>query len=80
MDAFSQLLILGQSPAMIASLIFGSAEYRTDLVESYYQTLLGRQADPGGLAFFLQQLGSGTTSEQALAMILGSQEAFNNRT
>jgi len=79
MDAFSQLLVLGQSPGTIADLVFGSAEYQTDLVESYYQTLLGRQADPGGLAFFLQKLGSGTTSEQALAMLLGSQEAFDNR-
>jgi hypothetical protein len=65
--------------AQMATIIFNSLEYQTDLVESLYRADLGRAADPAGLAFWISQLRSGTTDEAVQANILGSGEAFLNR-
>jgi hypothetical protein len=63
----------------MAMIIFSSSEYQTDLVQSFYKADLGRTADPSGLGFWISQLQSGQTDEQVQAGILGSGEAFSNR-
>jgi hypothetical protein len=67
------------SRAQVAAAIFGSAEYRNDLVEYYYQEFLGRNADPGGLAAWQAQLKAGLTDGQLIAALLGSGEGFAKR-
>jgi hypothetical protein len=77
---FLQALDSGSATrAQIATVIFSSAEYRSDLVQSFYQKDLGRAADASGLAFWPLTLRSGTTDEAVQASILGSGEAFSNR-
>jgi len=76
--AFTQALAAGVSRQAVATAIFGSAEYRQDLVESYYETYLGRQADNGGLTTFTTMLAQGGSNQAVVAAILGSQEYFQN--
>jgi hypothetical protein len=47
-----------------------------DLVQAFYQHFLHRQADPGGLQNFVNDLGSGTTEEQVQETIVTSPEYF----
>jgi len=48
------------------------------LVEHFYRRLLGRAADPAGIAFWQQQLGSGAaTAAQAAAALLAADEFQN---
>jgi hypothetical protein len=77
---FTQLLSGGQSRQAVATLIFGSQEYRNDLVLSDYQLFLNRQADQIGDAAFVLALQSGVTDQAVAAAILGSDEAFAKRT
>jgi hypothetical protein len=79
-DAFSQALADGATRSAVAALVFGSAEYQTNVIEADYEALLGRPVDQGSLALLLEELGSGTTEQQIVAAILGSPEAFHNRT
>jgi hypothetical protein len=51
-----------------------SDEYRTDLIQSYYQRFLNRAADPGGLKTFIGALQSGVSDEQVITAIVGSRE------
>jgi hypothetical protein len=60
----------------VARDITASAEYRDDLVDSYYSGFLGRPADPGGLSSWVGQLQSGATDESVQAAILGSSEYY----
>jgi len=78
--AFTQLLNSGQSRTAVATLIFGSNEYRNDLVLADYQLFLNRQADQIGDAAFVLALQSGATDQAVAAAILGSDEAFAKRT
>ncbi|HEV3004995.1 MAG TPA: PKD domain-containing protein, partial [Pirellulales bacterium] len=79
-EAFFSKLPLGDSNAraQVAAAIFASSEFLTDLVESDFETLLGRPADSQALNTFVQALGSGMDDEQLLAVILGSQEFAAN--
>jgi hypothetical protein len=54
--------------------IFATNEYRQDLVESYYQTYLHRNADPIGLNASVAALGNGVTNEMLIAVIVSSPE------
>jgi hypothetical protein len=56
MASFDQALGNGMSRQALAALIFASPEYRADLVEIDFQNYLGRQADPNGLAGFVNTL------------------------
>jgi hypothetical protein len=67
------------SRAQVAAAIFGSAEYRNDLVEYYYQEFLGRNVDPGSLVAWQAQLKAGMSDAQLVAALLGSGEAFAKR-
>ncbi|HEV3444279.1 MAG TPA: DUF4214 domain-containing protein [Gemmataceae bacterium] len=78
--AFTQALQAGLSRSAVAAVLFGSQEFRNDLVALDYQTDLGRNADPAGAAGFVLALNSGATDQAVLAAILGSPEAFARRT
>jgi len=60
----------------VASVIESSTEYRTNLIDQVYGSLLGRPADPAGKEAFLAFLQSGGTVLQMKAVILGSPEYF----
>jgi hypothetical protein len=58
--------------------ILGGVEYQTDLIQSSYQSILGRAADASGQAAFLQFLQAGGSREQLTALLVSSPE-FNAR-
>jgi len=80
LSMFSQALASGTSRSTVATMVFGSKEFQTNLVEADYAALLGRPADSGGLITFLNLLSSGPTDQTMVADILGSNEAFSKRT
>ena len=57
-------------------MLLGSPEFQQDLVQSYYQEFLGRNADPGGLGAFGALLQQGAPDEAVIAALLGSAEKF----
>jgi hypothetical protein len=59
--------------------ILASLEQDRDEVQGFYQWLLHRSEDLGGLQTFVQKLQGGTPSEQVVAAIAGSQEYFMTR-
>jgi autotransporter-associated beta strand protein len=73
-DGWTAALTAGASRAAVAAAIFGSLEYRQDLVQSLYPLFLRRAVDPSGLSFFSSALQTGTRDEQVNAIILGSDE------
>jgi hypothetical protein len=73
---FGRELSSGASRRDIASAIFGSGEYRHDLVQGYYHSILGRSAGHGGLTLFGDALAAGTRDEAVMADIFGSEEFF----
>src|SRR5262249_38115665 len=78
--ALTQQLIAGLSRGQLAAMVFGSAEYETNLVQAAFQALLGRDADPAGLPGFVTTLQQTHTSDPMLLTgLLGSEEAFGHR-
>jgi hypothetical protein len=67
------------SRGQVASLIFSSQEYLTDLVQFQYQGLLGRDADPAGLAGWIQFLQQGGTDQAMASFFLGLSESYAKR-
>jgi hypothetical protein len=74
--ALTQVLGSTGSRSVAASLVFGSNEHSRNLVESYYQTFLGRQADSGGLESCTNSLENGGSDQSVLGAILGSDEYY----
>ncbi len=79
LNAWQQVLG-SQTRTQVAAAVFGSTEYLSDLVTGDYQNLLGRQPDADGLSGFVASLQGKNTDQTVLAEILGSGEAFGNRT
>ncbi|HEV3339277.1 MAG TPA: TIGR03118 family protein, partial [Pirellulales bacterium] len=67
---------LNSSPgrAEVAAAVFASSEFLSDLIQSDFETFLGRPADPAALSAFEKALASGMSEQQLIALILGSQE------
>lgn len=65
--------------SLVVNSLLTSVEYRTLLVQSYYQTHLGRPADQGGLNFWINKLRAGVSDEQVLAGIISSDEYFQKQ-
>jgi Domain of unknown function (DUF4214) len=64
-------------PRLNVSLTFlTSLEHRTNLVQSYYMTILLRPADSGGLTAWVNALNAGATDQQVLARIFGSPQGY----
>lgn len=64
--------------AEVASAFINSNEYRSSVIEGLYQSVLGRGAEPAGLAYWLSFFAGGHTVEEMKAQFYGSQEFFNN--
>jgi streptogramin lyase len=75
-SAFGQALNNGVPPEGVAAAIFGSDEFRQDLVQAFYQRLLHRPAETAGLQGWTAALQAGSRDEQVLAAIAGSAEYF----
>jgi hypothetical protein len=71
---FNQQLAAGVTRGQVAAAIFGSTEYRQDLVGSFYLRFLRRPADSGGLASFVLALGNGAKDEDVIAALIASAE------
>jgi hypothetical protein len=63
--------------AQVVQQIENSLEFRVVEVNSAYQTILNRQADPVGLSNFVKFLSQGGTVEQMKDFLFSSQEFFN---
>jgi uncharacterized delta-60 repeat protein len=63
---FDRALSTGTSRGQVATIIFGSTEYRQDLVQSFYQRFLGRAADAGGLNTFVSLLQSHPSTQLSI--------------
>jgi uncharacterized membrane protein/transglutaminase-like putative cysteine protease len=74
--AFAQALAAGAGRAQVAAVVFGSAEYRTDLVRDLYRRFLRREAADAEAAAFVAALGQGARDEDVLATVLGSPEYY----
>jgi uncharacterized protein GlcG (DUF336 family) len=71
---FSRLLGSNTSRTQVAGAILSSAEYRQDVIDTFYVHFLGRHADSIGLSFAFSALQSGARDERVAAAILASQE------
>jgi hypothetical protein len=74
--SWSGFLDAGGSRSAVVQGIEASQEYRTEVIDNLYETILGRVADKGGLAAFLEMTQIGGTIEQVKAALMGSQEFF----
>jgi Domain of unknown function (DUF4214) len=75
-DGWVTVLNSGTSRTTVATMFLTSTEYRTDLIMSDYETFLGRNADPAGLAAWLSAYQAGAKDQEVLAAIFGSPEGF----
>jgi hypothetical protein len=66
----------GKSRLAVALEILGTTEYKTNLVNSFYQKYLGRSADQGGLSYFVNALKNGLTDEAMITALVSSAEYF----
>jgi hypothetical protein len=64
----------GVGRAAVARDFVSSDEYRSGLLNAWYQQYFGRSADSGGLSFWLQQMRQGLTLEQVQTALLVSPE------
>ncbi len=60
-----------------ASTLLAGSEYRTDLIQGWYQKFLGRSANNSEVSAGLSVFGTGGTDEQIIASIVGSNEYYN---
>ena len=65
------------SRTQVADDIQDSTEFRTDLINSYYQNILGRAADTAGFNDYMAKLQAGVSRDTVLASFYGSEEYFN---
>jgi len=77
--AFGQALASGMPRSQLAGLLLTSTEYRSDVVQGVFQSVLGRPADAATVSFFVGELQHGGTDQLVLAQVLGSGEAFARR-
>lgn len=73
--AFQQVLTGGKWHLAAADIVFGSAEYRDDLVQSYYQNYLGRPAESDGQDYWAGQLAD-RSDEEVIASIVSQDEFY----
>ncbi len=58
----------------VVQIIQSSVEYRSNEVQSLYESILNRDAEPSGLAAWVNFLGAGGTQQQVEVEIMGSAE------
>ena len=65
----------GSRWAAAAAFLF-TTEFKTDVVNAYYQQFLGRSSDAGGVAYWVGQLQHGVTDEALISLLVSSPEYF----
>jgi hypothetical protein len=65
--------------ADVAQMIATSTEYRSNLIESYFQRFLRRPASSSEINYWVGLLASGSTDEQVIAHLLASNEYYVNQ-
>jgi len=75
--AWENALAQSTTRGQVATAIFGSSEYRQDLVQNFYERFLHRPADMGGLATFTNLLASGAPDEALIAQLVESLEYYD---
>ena len=78
-DAFFPRFQAGLSLTQAALDVLHSVEYRTLLIQGFYNTFLHRAATPTELASFMAMLAGGATDEDVMAAILSSEEYYATR-
>jgi PKD repeat protein len=78
LGAYTQQLGAGATRAELAQLVLTSSEYRHDLAARLVLGFLRRPPTAGDVQFFAGELQSGTSDQQLIAYLLGSQEYFND--
>jgi len=73
---WQRALQTGTTRTQVATAIFGSSEYLTDLVQKLYQRFLRRPADSTGLTAFVPPLENGAHDEAVIAALVGSVEYY----
>jgi len=80
LTTLSKVLLNGYPPGNVVAGFLNSVEYRrwliADPVNGFYPRFLGRQADEGGIQFWLNAMAHGVTEPQVLAGIVGSGEFY----
>ncbi len=71
-----QTYLSGHTRTQYAATLLAGSEYRTDLIQDWYQKFLGRPANSGEVSSWLSVFGGGT-DEQIIASIVSSNEYFN---
>jgi len=71
---FGPLVGQAQGRRQVADALFGSHEFRQNLVQDYYQYFLGRPADAAGLNSWTDSLRHGSLVQHVMAGIAGSPE------
>jgi hypothetical protein len=71
-------LLGSQGRRALVTALTGSTEAEDRVVRGWYSTYLGRQAVGGEENGFVAMLQAGQSEEQALSLLLGSQEFFNH--
>lgn len=71
---FTGGLDAGGSRADVITFLLGTIEYRAVVVDRFYRDYLLRPADPGGEAFYTNQLRNGVSQLQVKVQIIGSDE------
>jgi hypothetical protein len=74
--SWSGLLNQGVPRSTVAFDVLTSQESCTDLVQSWYTTLLGRSADSSGLNGFVQAMLRGMRQQQVIGLLVESDEYF----
>ncbi|HEV3003339.1 MAG TPA: CSLREA domain-containing protein [Pirellulales bacterium] len=75
--AFDNFLAAGGTRQQAAAIVFGSDEYRHDLVAGLFEQYLDRPADPSGETFFVGLLAQGDSDEQVIAAMTAADEYFH---
>jgi hypothetical protein len=75
---FAAQIQAGASRTTVALELLTSAEYRTDLVASYYSTFLGRSGSTNEIKLWANSLTSGLRDENVISNFVSSQEYFQN--
>jgi uncharacterized protein (TIGR03118 family) len=75
---FTAALLNGASRADVAAVVFGSDEFRSDLIQGFYTSILHRPAESGAVAYWTATMKNGARDEDVIAGIMGSSEFFAN--
>lgn len=73
-DFWLNQLTSGVSRQQVSELFLHSDEYYARLVNSYYETVLQRDADPSGLSYYVGELDAGVSTSIVLSQIVSSNE------